>query len=196
MAANGAGGSRGQLPVHAAAMRGDIAALAWLHAHGESMQAVATDTGQQPTHFAAAARSLDALAWLGSHGGDLTALSHTGQQPLHLAALAGDTATLSWLEEQGVDLGALRQSDGASAAHFASAGGDGDAAAALRTLAWLDQRGQVDLAATTLAGQTALDLWSAGIDEIEKVAAEDEEVAAWWQKQQDRASSADHAQEL
>ena len=95
-----------------------------------------------------------------------------------------------------MDLGALRQSDGAGAAHFASAGGDGDAPAALRTLAWLDQRGHVDLAATTLAGQTALDLWSAGIDEIEKVAAEDEEVAAWWQRQLGRTSSADHAQEL
>lgn len=72
--ASGAVGLRGQSPVHAAAMRGDIGALAWLDAHGESMQAVATDTGQQPTHFAAAARSLDALAWLGSRETSLLAL--------------------------------------------------------------------------------------------------------------------------
>jgi ankyrin repeat protein len=66
VAASGSSVSRGQLPVHAAAMRGDIEALAWLHAHGESMQAVATDTGQHPAHFAAASKSLDALVWLGN----------------------------------------------------------------------------------------------------------------------------------
>jgi hypothetical protein len=47
-------------------MRGDIEALAWLHSHGESMQAMAADTGQHPAHFAAAAKSLDALVWLAS----------------------------------------------------------------------------------------------------------------------------------
>lgn len=56
------------------------------------------------------------------------------------------------------DLGALRVSDGASAAHFASVGGDGDSAAALRTLMWLDRGGHVDLTATTHDGQTAFDL--------------------------------------
>ena len=78
-----------QQPVHAAAMRGDLSALAWLKDHGADMQAVAQETGQQPTHFAAAGRSLDGLAWLGGNGGDLTAVSGSGQQPLHLAALAG-----------------------------------------------------------------------------------------------------------
>ena len=57
------------------------------------------------------------------------------------------------------DLGALRQSDGASAAHFAAAGADGDMKAALRTLAWLDRKvPNANLASTTVAGQTPLDL--------------------------------------
>lgn len=58
------------------------------------------------------------------------------------------------------DIGSVRQSDGANAAHFAAVGGDGDTVAALRTLAWLDQRGHVDLGTATLAGQTALDLYA------------------------------------
>ncbi len=60
------------------------------------------------------------------------------------------------------DLGALRRSDGASAAHFAAAGADGDMKAALRTLAWLDKNVPgANLASTTVAGQTPLDLYVA-----------------------------------
>jgi hypothetical protein len=55
----------------------------------------------------------------------------------------------------------LRQSDGASAAHFAAAGADGDMKAALRTLAWLDHNVPgANMASTTLGGQTPLDLYA------------------------------------
>ena len=56
----------------------------------------------------------------------------------------------------------MRESDGASAVHFAAAGADGDMKAALRTLAWLDQNVLgINMASTTLAGQTPLDLCAA-----------------------------------
>ena len=171
-------GGGGQ-PIHAAALRGDMASMAWLHEHGARLDAVSARSGQQPAHFAAAGRSLAALAWLHAHGASVEARSGSGQVPLHLAALAGDREMLAWLLEQGADVAAVRTSDGATAAHFAAVGGDGDPATALRTLMFLDKRG-ADLSARTLQGQTALDLWMASPEEMESLALADEEFAEWW----------------
>ena len=174
----GADGGGGQ-PIHSAALRGDVAAMAWLHEHGARLDAVSVGSGQQPAHFAAAGRSLAALAWLHAHGASTEARSGSGQVPLHLAALAGDREMLAWLLEHGADIAAVRTSDGATAAHFAAVGGDGDPSTALRTLMFLDKRG-ADLSARTIQGQTALDLWMASPEEMESLALADEEFADWW----------------
>jgi len=173
--ADGGGGQ----PIHSAALRGDVAAMAWLHEHGARLDAVSVGSGQQPAHFAAAGRSLAALAWLHAHGASMEARSGSGQVPLHLAALAGDREMLAWLLEQGADIAAVRTSDEATAAHFAAVGGDGDPSTALRTLMFLDKRG-ADLSARTLQGQTALDLWMASPEEMESLALADQEFGEWW----------------
>lgn len=178
-------GGSGQLPIHAYAMRGDIASLEWLDAHNDRpgllLAPAHGSTGMQAVHFAAASRAQSVLAWLHEHGADIQARSSTGQQPVHLSALGHDIVSLRWLHKNGADLGAVRATDRATAAHFAASGASADPRAALRTMMWLERHGVDLLARTVPQRQTAFDLWPADTGtSLDDLATSDGEFNNWW----------------
>lgn len=147
----------GRTTAHSAALRGDVAVLAWLHRHGGGSILAGASDGQQPVHFAAAAGSIDVVMWLHRvAGADVGAQDASGQCPLHLAARALVVELMSYLADNGADVTAKRTRDNATAAHFA-ASGEGGADAKIAALMWLEERG-VDLWATTVTGMTPADV--------------------------------------
>ncbi len=145
--------------LHAAAARGDTAALRRLLAGGAAAQqldAPEPESGRTPLHIAASLGHLAAAEALLLAGADANAGDATsGAAPLHSAAEAGDAAMVQLLLNHGADAAACDRS-GRTACHSAAAGcSAGSASAALLCLARAAPR-LLSLEAHSCCGNTPL----------------------------------------
>jgi len=92
----------GEVPVHAAAFEGDLAALKILRKKGVDLNA-RTNDGRTILHFAVQAPSTDALRYLLAGIVPLNVRDSAGVFPVHLAAQNPNPAVLRVLKERGAD---------------------------------------------------------------------------------------------
>jgi len=81
-------GFNGQLALHRACLRGDVAIVRLLLKHGADVNAV-NDFDETPLHYACKRASLSVLQCLIEHGADLRAEDRAGKGVLHHAAHGG-----------------------------------------------------------------------------------------------------------
>ena len=102
----------GGMPLHAAALKGQLEVAEVLIAEGASVDEPAGILRATPLHMAAIGGSRDVAALLLAKGADINARDATLNTPLHFAAEIGNMAVTELLIASGADLNARNQNEG------------------------------------------------------------------------------------